>query len=445
MSQFLKSLALRPGTNLSSAGPSFRKDRYPTSLSSSFPDPNLARIAFTAGGGPALAPSGAGFISNDPTDVSLISSSADSNTNRVGILATASRSHSTWSKSNSRDPKNTSAPSSAAATASRFASTSRSENTASSTPGHRFARFRAARRYSFTLKDSNPEMSTMRRVSPTAPASPSGATTPSAARADAALAAASRAALAAASAAATAPPPLFATAASACTAAFCATTRSRCSFAMCAFRWNASHFDWSPLCAASRSADAAGALAAASARKDASSTSFGHAKDSVRGSSPSPPGVSPRAPVEEGTCTTRSAKVALYAASRSRVSEASRSARRATSSSSAATISSGLSGATAASTSTPSRSSCSRRKRSALLSVSTGSLSARGVSATRRRALEANANPDRSPRTGRTAPRPRCRFVLTSEESEARADGVATGRAAIALAVIARMSPASAR
>ena len=240
MSQFLKSLALRPGTNLSSAGPSFRKERYPTSLSSSFPDPNLARIAFTAGGGPAFAPSGAGFISNDPTEVSLISSSADSNTNRVGILRTASRSHSTWSKSNSRDPKNTSAPSSAAATSSRFASTSRSENTASSTPGHRFARFRAARRYSFTLKDSNPEMSTIRRVPVPNPAS--GANPPSAARADSAFAAASRAAFAAASAAATAPPPLLATAISACTAAFCATTRSRCSFAMCAFRWNASHF-----------------------------------------------------------------------------------------------------------------------------------------------------------------------------------------------------------
>ena len=171
--------------------------------------------------------------------------------------------------------------------------------------------------------------------------------------------------------------------------------------------------------------------------------SFGHEKDSVRGASPSSPS-SP--PIEEGTCTTRSAKVSLYAASRSRVSEASRSARRASSSSSAETISSGLSCATAASTSTPSRSSCSRRKRSALLSVSTGSLSARGVSTTRRRALEANADPDRSPRRGRTGrPRPRWRFVLTSEESEARADGVATGRDAIALAVIARMSPASAR
>mmetsp|Transcript_11165 Transcript_11165/g.46874 ORF Transcript_11165/g.46874 Transcript_11165/m.46874 type:complete len:366 (-) Transcript_11165:51-1148(-) len=284
-------------------------------------------------------------------------------------------------------------------------------------------------------------MSTIRRVP--VPNPKSGANPPRfSARADSAFAAASRAAFAAASAAATAPPPLFATAISACTAAFCATTRSRCSFAMCAFRWNASHFAWSPFCAASRSADAAAASAAASARKDASSMSFGHEKDSVRGASPSSP---PSPPVEEGTCTTRSAKVSLYAASRSRVSEASRSARRASSSSSAETISSGLSCATAASTSTPSRSSCSRRKRSALLSVSTGSLSARGASATRRRALEANADPrDRSPRRGRTG-RPRWRFVLTSEESEARADGVATGRAAIALAVIARMSPASAR
>ena len=152
-----------------------------------------------------------------------ISSSADSNTNFVGILSTASRNHSTWSKSKSRDPKKTSAPSNAASTASLSESISLSLNTTSSTSGQRLARLRAALRYSPTLNDSNPEMRTMRRaplVDSPEPSSPPE------------LRSASALAWAAAAAAATAPPPRFATASSVCAAIRSADTLSRWSFAL---------------------------------------------------------------------------------------------------------------------------------------------------------------------------------------------------------------------
>ena len=96
VSQFFRSRALSPGTNFKSCGPIFKNDKYPTSLSSSLPLPNLASTAFTAGGGPAFCPLGAA-IWKEPTDVQLMSSSADSNTNRKGMSAMRARNHSTWS------------------------------------------------------------------------------------------------------------------------------------------------------------------------------------------------------------------------------------------------------------------------------------------------------------------------------------------------------------
>lgn len=47
-----RSLAFFPGTNLSRLGPTLRSLRYPASLSSSLPLPNLDRRAFTGAGGP---------------------------------------------------------------------------------------------------------------------------------------------------------------------------------------------------------------------------------------------------------------------------------------------------------------------------------------------------------------------------------------------------------
>mmetsp|Transcript_27187 Transcript_27187/g.69852 ORF Transcript_27187/g.69852 Transcript_27187/m.69852 type:complete len:260 (+) Transcript_27187:1304-2083(+) len=124
----------------------------------------MERTFFTAGGGPLDLPDGA--ISNVPTCVQLISSSADSNTSRVGTALMRARSHSTWSKSNSRLPKKMSAPFSAASISCRLGSRSRSLNTDSVTPGNSSDSRLAARLYRSTLKDSKPEMSTMlaRRV-----------------------------------------------------------------------------------------------------------------------------------------------------------------------------------------------------------------------------------------------------------------------------------------
>ena len=144
-----------------------------------------------------------------------------------------------------------------------------------------------------------------------------------------------------------------------------------------------------------------------------------------------------------GTSTTRSANVSRYALSKSSLKAASRCAKRNASSCNAATISSGVSGT--ASSWMPSLSSCSRRKRSALLSTSTGSLNALGAAAMPRREEKANPETKRSRRaSGRNKPRPsrRWRFEFAqSEAKEATREGVATGRAVSAQAVIARVRP----
>jgi hypothetical protein len=88
-------LTFLPGRYLSNLGPIFKKLRYPTNLSSSFPLPNSPRTFFTAGGGPAFFPSGLGFISNSPTRVELINSSADSKINLYGMLSILAFNHST--------------------------------------------------------------------------------------------------------------------------------------------------------------------------------------------------------------------------------------------------------------------------------------------------------------------------------------------------------------
>ena len=115
----------------------------------------------TTGGGPFFSP-GLDCMLKSPTWVLLISSSADSKTSRTGTAATRSRSHSTWSKSNNRLPKKTSAPSSAASTSLRRAVTSRSEKTRKSTPGALRHSSSATCAYRPTLKLSKPEMRTMR-------------------------------------------------------------------------------------------------------------------------------------------------------------------------------------------------------------------------------------------------------------------------------------------
>ena len=187
---------------------------------------------------------------------------------------------------------------------------------------------------------------------------------------------------------------------------------------MCAFRWNASHFAWSPLCAASRSADAAGALRARRRRSRGPRRRLsGTRSDSVRGSSPSPPGVSPRAPVEEGDLhdevreggSVRSVEVArerglpLGQARHlllQRGDDLFGTLRR----DRGVHVDALALECARAGNARP----CSRSPR--------GRSARAGLGDPPTRVLEENANPDRSPRTGRTAPRPRCRFVLTSEE-----------------------------